>query len=118
MASPSETDYFVHESAYVDQPSRIGKGTKVWHFAHILKDCDIGAGCSIGQNVMIGPDVKVGDGCKIQNNVALYNGVELEEGVFCGPSGPMPRLSAAMSWANIASSLPGPWSRPMCRPMR
>lgn len=86
MASPSETDYFVHESAYVDQPSRVGKGTKIWHFAHILKDCDIGAGCSIGQNVMIGPDVKVGDGCKIQNNVALYNGVELEEGVFCGPS--------------------------------
>lgn len=86
MASPSETDYFVHESAYVDQPSRVGKGTKIWHFAHILRDCDIGAGCSIGQNVMIGPDVKVGDGCKIQNNVALYNGVELEEGVFCGPS--------------------------------
>lgn len=88
MASPSDApaDYFVHESAYVDQPSRIGAGTKIWHFAHILRDCDIGEGCSIGQNVMIGPAVKVGNRCKIQNNVALYNGVELEDGVFCGPS--------------------------------
>lgn len=77
---------FVHESAYVDEPSRIGRGTKVWHFAHILRDCEIGEGCSVGQNVMIGPAVKVGNRCKIQNNVSLYNGVELEDGVFCGPS--------------------------------
>jgi UDP-2-acetamido-3-amino-2,3-dideoxy-glucuronate N-acetyltransferase len=76
----------IHPSAYVDAPCRIGAGTKVWHFAHILKDCDIGTNCSIGQNVMIGPAVKVGNNCKIQNNVSLYNGVELEDGVFCGPS--------------------------------
>jgi acetyltransferase-like isoleucine patch superfamily enzyme len=76
----------IHESAYVDAPCQIGAGTRIWHFAHILKDCDIGAGCSIGQNVMIGPAVKVGNNCKIQNNVSLYNGVELEDGVFCGPS--------------------------------
>ena len=76
----------IHESAYVDLPAVIGTGTKIWHFAHILKDCEIGANCSIGQNVMIGPAVKVGNNCKIQNNVSLYNGVELEDGVFCGPS--------------------------------
>lgn len=77
---------FIHESAYIDAPVRIGAGTKIWHFVHILKNCDVGSGCSIGQNVMIGPDVKVGDDCKIQNNVSLYAGVELEDGVFCGPS--------------------------------
>jgi UDP-2-acetamido-3-amino-2,3-dideoxy-glucuronate N-acetyltransferase len=77
---------FIHESAYVDQPCRIGRGTKVWHFAHILKDCDIGESCSIGQNVMIGPAVTVGHRCKIQNNVSLYAGVTLEDEVFCGPS--------------------------------
>jgi UDP-2-acetamido-3-amino-2,3-dideoxy-glucuronate N-acetyltransferase len=89
MATPPETTFpgvTIHESAYVDQPCTIGPGTKVWHFAHILKDCTIGANCSIGQNVMIGPAVRVGDNCKIQNNVSLYNGVELEDGVFCGPS--------------------------------
>ena len=77
---------YVHESAYVDCPTKIGSGTKVWHFSHILTGCYIGRDCVFGQNTMVGPNVKVGDGCKIQNNVSIYEGVELEEGVFCGPS--------------------------------
>lgn len=85
-ADPRFPGVRIHESAYVDDPVRIGEGTSVWHFVHILKDCDIGKKCSIGQNVMIGPGVTVGDACKIQNNVSLYAGVELEDGVFCGPS--------------------------------
>lgn len=85
MASPFD-DVFIHESAYVDEPCRIGKGTRIWHFVHILKDCQIGEYCSLGQNVMVGPGVTIGNNCKIQNNVSLYNGVELEDGVFCGPS--------------------------------
>jgi UDP-2-acetamido-3-amino-2,3-dideoxy-glucuronate N-acetyltransferase len=85
MAGPFE-GVFIHESAYVDEPVSIGRGTKIWHFVHILRDCDIGERCSIGQNVMIGPAVRVGNDCKIQNNVSLFNGVELEDGVFCGPS--------------------------------
>lgn len=76
----------VHESAYVDQPVTVGRGTRVWHFSHILPGCQIGENCSIGQNVMIGPDVRIGRDCKIQNNVSIYQGVDLEDGVFCGPS--------------------------------
>jgi UDP-2-acetamido-3-amino-2,3-dideoxy-glucuronate N-acetyltransferase len=78
--------YFVHETAVVDQPSQIGKGTKIWHFSHILKNCRIGENCNIGQNVVIGPEVTIGAGCKIQNNVSVYKGVTLEDYVFCGPS--------------------------------
>lgn len=85
MAGPFD-GVFIHESAYVDEPTRIGRGTKIWHFAHVLKDCDIGENCSLGQNVMVGPAVKIGRGSKIQNNVSLYNGVELMDDVFCGPS--------------------------------
>ena len=85
-ARPDFPGVFIHESAYVDLPTRIGAGTKIWHFVHVLKDCDIGRDCSLGQNVMVGPAVTIGDNCKIQNNVSLYNGVELEDGVFCGPS--------------------------------
>jgi UDP-2-acetamido-3-amino-2,3-dideoxy-glucuronate N-acetyltransferase len=85
-ADPRFPGVRIHESAYVDDPVRIGDGTRVWHFVHILKDCAIGKRCSIGQNVMIGPGVTVGESCKIQNNVSLYAGVELEDGVFCGPS--------------------------------
>ena len=80
------SEHFVHESAYVDQPSEIGKGTKIWHFAHVLAGTRIGRNCVLGQNVMVGPDVVIGNDCKIQNNVALYKGVQLADGVFCGPS--------------------------------
>lgn len=77
---------FVHESAWVDRPSEIGAGTKIWHFVHVLPHTRIGANCVLGQNVMAGPNVTIGDGCKVQNNVALYKGVTLERDVFCGPS--------------------------------
>ena len=79
-------DYFVHESSYVDEPSSIGEGTKIWHFSHVLPGCEIGSGCNIGQNVVIGPRVRIGNRVKIQNNVSVYEGVELEDEVFCGPS--------------------------------
>lgn len=76
----------IHVSSFVDDGAVIGKGTKIWHFSHILSKTVIGESCSIGQNVMIGPNVRVGNGCKIQNNVSIYDGVELADDVFCGPS--------------------------------
>ena len=82
----SPKDAFVHETAIIDDGVRIGKGTKIWHFSHVLSGTTIGEHCNIGQNVVIGPDVDVGDRCKIQNNVSIYKGVTLEDGVFCGPS--------------------------------
>ncbi|MCQ9205000.1 MAG: acetyltransferase [Omnitrophica bacterium] len=77
---------FIHKSSYVDKNVKIGEGTKVWHFSHILADSKIGKNCIVGQNVMIGPDVNIGQGCKIQNNVSVYKGVNLADGVFVGPS--------------------------------
>lgn len=82
----AEKDYFVHESAYVDDDVEIGEGTKIWHFCHIQSGARIGKHCSLGQNVNVSNHVKVGDGCKLQNNVSLYEGVEMEDYVFCGPS--------------------------------
>lgn len=76
----------IHESSYVDDGATIGRGTKIWHFCHILGRTSIGVKCSIGQNVMIGPNVRIGSNCKIQNNVSIYDGVELADDVFCGPS--------------------------------
>ncbi len=84
--SKPSADYYVHETSIVDDNSHIGKGTKVWHFSHVLRGTTIGEHCNIGQNVMLGPDVRIGKGCKIQNNVSVYKGVTLEDGVFCGPS--------------------------------
>jgi len=77
---------FIHPTSVIDDDVRIGVGTKVWHFSHILKGSKVGENCNIGQNVVIGPNVSIGDGCKIQNNVSVYEGVTLEDYVFCGPS--------------------------------
>ena len=80
------SNYFAHESTYIDDGAQIGKGTKIWHFAHVMPKAVIGENCSIGQNVLISNNVSIGNGVKIQNNVAVYEGVTLEDYVFCGPS--------------------------------
>lgn len=85
-APPHSVGATIHPTAVVDSPVKIGEGTRIWHFSHVLKNSRIGRDCNIGQNVMIGPDVTIGDRCKIQNNVSVYPGVTLEDGVFCGPS--------------------------------
>jgi len=82
----SEKDYFVHESAYVDEPCEIGSGTKIWHFSHIMKNARIGKNCIFGQNVNIASGVAIGNNVKVQNNVSVYTGVIIEDDVFLGPS--------------------------------
>ncbi len=78
--------YFAHESAFVDEGCQIGEGVKIWHFSHVMPNCELGDGCNIGQNVVISPDVKLGKNVKIQNNVSIYTGVICEDDVFLGPS--------------------------------
>jgi UDP-2-acetamido-3-amino-2,3-dideoxy-glucuronate N-acetyltransferase len=82
----NNTNYFAHDSAYIDEGASIGEDTKIWHFSHIFRKAKIGVKCVIGQNVLVSDNVIVGDFCKIQNNVSLYEGVVLEDYVFCGPS--------------------------------
>jgi len=79
-------EYYVHESAIVDDGATIGERSRVWHFVHVCAGAIIGKGVSLGQNVFVGNKVTIGDHCKIQNNVSVYDNVYLEEGVFCGPS--------------------------------
>ncbi|TLP37789.1 acyltransferase [Arcobacter arenosus] len=80
------SNYFVHESSYVDDNVNIGENTKIWHFSHILAGSNIGKNCSFGQNCVVGPKVKIGNGVKVQNNISIYEGVEVEDDVFLGPS--------------------------------
>jgi UDP-2-acetamido-3-amino-2,3-dideoxy-glucuronate N-acetyltransferase len=79
-------DYFAHATAVIDEGCRIGKGTKIWHFSHIMPNCTIGENCNIGQNVVVSPDVVLGNNVKVQNNVSIYTGVTCEDDVFLGPS--------------------------------
>lgn len=82
----SETSYYVHPTAVVDEGCQIGSGTKIWHFSHIMPGCVLGEGCNIGQNVVISPEVILGKNVKIQNNVSVYTGVTCDDDVFLGPS--------------------------------
>lgn len=79
-------NYYIHESSFVDDDVKIGKGTKIWHFCHLQANSIIGKNCSLGQNVNISNGVKIGNNVKIQNNVSIYEGITVEDNVFCGPS--------------------------------
>jgi len=81
-----QKNYFAHETAVIDDNCTIGRGTKIWHFSHIMSDSVIGEGCNIGQNVVISPQVVLGKNVKVQNNVSIYTGVICEDDVFLGPS--------------------------------
>lgn len=85
METP-QASYYVHPSSYVDEGVVIGKGTKVWHFCHLMGPSELGENCNLGQNVVLSPQVKLGRNVKVQNNVSLYTGVECEDDVFLGPS--------------------------------
>jgi len=78
--------YFAHETAIIDDGCKIGDGTKIWHFSHIMPGCVIGENCNLGQNVVVSPEVILGNNVKVQNNVSIYTGVICEDDVFLGPS--------------------------------
>jgi len=82
----AEKEYFSHETAVIDPGCKIGKGTKIWHFTHVMPDCELGENCNLGQNVVISPGVVLGNNVKVQNNVSIYTGVICEDDVFLGPS--------------------------------
>jgi UDP-2-acetamido-3-amino-2,3-dideoxy-glucuronate N-acetyltransferase len=79
-------EYFAHETAVIDEGCEIGKGTKIWHFSHIMPKCQLGENCNIGQNVVVSPGVILGKNVKVQNNVSIYEGVICDDDVFLGPS--------------------------------
>lgn len=79
-------NYFADATAVIDVGSSIGKGTKIWHFTHVMKNAIIGENCNIGQNVVISSGVIIGNNVRIQNNVSVYEGVICEDDVFLGPS--------------------------------
>ncbi|HSQ46838.1 MAG TPA: acyltransferase [Lutibacter sp.] len=86
MKHTNMADYFAHETAVIDEGCEIGKGTKIWHFSHIMPNSKIGENCNIGQNVVVSPRVVLGKNVKVQNNVSIYSGVICEDDVFLGPS--------------------------------
>lgn len=75
----------IHSSAIVDPSARIGPGTSVWHFSHVMGGAVVGAGCMIGQGCFVSGGAVIGNRVRLQNHVSVFDGVALEDEVFCGP---------------------------------
>lgn len=95
-----EPSFFIHESSYVDEGAVVGRGTKIWHFSHIMSDAVIGDFCSFGQNVNVDGGVVIGNRVKVQNNVSIYSGTTIEDDVFLGPSCVLTNVSNPRSQIN------------------
>jgi len=85
-SSTPQASFSAHPTAIVDPKAKIGAGTKIWHFSHIMVGAEVGTGCNFGQNVVVSPGVKLGNNVKVQNNVSIYTGAIIEDDVFLGPS--------------------------------
>ena len=83
---PVSSPEYIHPSAFIDEGSIIGEGTRIWHFSHVMPGAVIGKNCNLGQNVVVCPEVTLGNNVKVQNNVSIYTGVTCEDDVFLGPS--------------------------------
>jgi len=92
--------FWAHPTAVIDRGARIGDGTRVWHFCHVMAGARIGARCVLGQNVFVAATAVIGDGCRIQNNVSIYDGVVLANDVFIGPSAVFTNVRAPRAAVN------------------
>lgn len=80
------TEDYINPTAIIDNHAIIGKGTKVWHFAHIMEQAKIGKECVISDYVYVGKGVTIGNNVKLENRATIYEGVTIEDDVFIGPN--------------------------------
>ena len=81
----AEIKYYKNDLALVET-EYIGENTRIWAFAHIMKDVHIGKRCNIGENCFVESGVRIGNDVVIKNNIAIWEGVTIEDGVFLGPN--------------------------------
>ncbi len=92
--------YYAHPTAVVDEGCEIGRGTKIWHYSHVLKGARIGERCVFGQNCSVAENVVIGNNVKVQNNVSIYTGTVIEDDVFLGPSAVLTNVKNPRSQVN------------------
>lgn len=78
-------EYYIHPNGLCESQN-IGKGTRIWAFAHILPGARIGSDCNICDTVFIENDVVIGDRVTIKCGVQIWDGITIEDDVFIGPN--------------------------------
>lgn len=76
---------YIHPQAIV-KAKKIGKGTRIWAFAHILEGAKIGRNVNIGDHCYIENEVIIGNNVVIKNGISIWDGVRIEDKVFLGPN--------------------------------
>lgn len=77
---------FIHSQAIVERGARIGPGTRVWAFAHILPGAVVGANCNICDHVFIENDVILGNHVTVKCGIYIWDGVRVDDLVLLGPN--------------------------------
>jgi acetyltransferase-like isoleucine patch superfamily enzyme len=78
-------DVFVHEKGLCESDD-VGRGTRIWAFAHVLKGAKVGTDCNICDGVFVEDEAVIGDRVTLKCGVQVWNGVRLEDDVFVGPN--------------------------------
>ncbi len=80
----AQRNVFVHAQALCES-ERVGAGTRIWAFAHVMKDAVLGADCNIGDHAFVESGARLGDRVTVKNGVQIYDKVVVEDDVFLGP---------------------------------
>jgi UDP-2-acetamido-3-amino-2,3-dideoxy-glucuronate N-acetyltransferase len=78
--------FFQHHSALVEPNVKVGAGTRIWAFVHILPGAVIGSDCNICDRTLIEGSVRIGDRVTVKCGVSIWDGVVVENDVFIGPN--------------------------------
>ena len=78
-------DVFVHPNALCES-TKVGAGSRIWAFAHVLPEATLGRDCNICDGVFVENDVVVGDRVTVKCGVQLWDGLVVEDDVFIGPN--------------------------------
>lgn len=98
-------NYFLSEHAIVEEDVVIGEGSRIWHFAHIMKGARIGVSASIGEHVFIGKGVLIGDNSKIANGTQIYEGVIIKNNVHVGNNVSFQNVKYPRAWRTATEYL-------------
>ena len=81
----TEGPVFVHPQG-ICESDQVGEGSRIWAFAHVMKNARIGAHCNIGEGAFVESGAVLGDHVTVKNGVAIWDRVEIESYVFLGPN--------------------------------
>src|SRR5450759_1421441 len=76
---------FTHSLSCVDEGVVVGRGTRVWAFAHVVRGAVVGQDCNICDHTFIEGKVTIGNRVTLKCGVYLWEGITVEDDVFIGP---------------------------------